>query len=77
MIASQLLVERRTTLTGTADAGAVIEIFKTDAYPDAAGGEGKTFLGSVEADGSGNWIATVEGLVPGDKATATAGKISS
>jgi parallel beta-helix repeat protein len=69
--ASALLAGSQTTVTGTAAAGAVIEIFKADANPDPAGGEGKVFLSSVEADGAGNWIVTLQGLVQGDIVTAT------
>lgn len=62
----------QTTVVGTAAAGAVVEIFLADALPDLAGGEGRVFLGSAEADAGGNWIATVEGAAQGDMITATA-----
>jgi hypothetical protein len=34
-------------------------------------GEGKTYLGSITADGSGNWSATFSGLVAGDVLVVT------
>ena|GEM_PF-826138 len=60
-------------VTGTSTPDAVIEVFKTESTPDPSGqGEGLVYLVSVEASGTGDWIATMEGLSVGDKVTATA-----
>ena len=51
--------------TATAEPNGTIEVFK------AEGDEGKTYLGSTTADGSGNWSISVSGLVSGDAVVAT------
>jgi len=56
-----------TLVTGSASAqpNGTIEVFK------AEGNQGKTYLGSTIADGSGNWSVNVTGLVSGDGVVAT------
>jgi hypothetical protein len=49
----------------TQEPNGTIEAFK------AEGDEGKTYLGSTLADGSGNWSISVSGLVSGDAVVAT------
>ena len=56
---------------GTACPGCTVEIFKSDADPSGYG-EGMTLLGSLLADGSGNFAISIGGLEPGDLVTATA-----
>ncbi len=59
-------ITTQTQITGTgAPANGTVEIFK------AEGGQGKTYLGSTTADGSGNWNITVSGLISGDAVVAT------
>ena len=54
-----------------APAGAVIEVYLAD--PDPSGrGEGRTFLGSAEADARGNFSLTVPGRSDGEWITVTA-----
>lgn len=58
-------------VTGTACAGCVIEIFIADGDDDEYG-EGKTYLGSGTADGSGNFAVVIGGVEVGNFVTATA-----
>ncbi|MFA6170719.1 MAG: DUF2341 domain-containing protein [Candidatus Margulisiibacteriota bacterium] len=72
VISSANYLAGNTTVTGTAAAGSVIEIFKTEPTPGADNqGEGKVYLGSTEANGSGAWTVVVSGLSLSDKVTAT------
>ena len=58
-------------VTGEATANATVEVFSTG-VPDAGGsGEGRTYLGSTTADGSGNWTINLT-LTGGTTLTATA-----
>lgn len=59
------------TVAGTACGGCTVEVFKADS---AAGqhGEGRTFLGSTTASGSGAFSVSVTGLGSGDVVTSTA-----
>jgi len=59
------------SVTGTACAGCTVEVFIAD--PDPSGhGEGKTFVGSGRADGTGNFNVAISGINAGDRITATA-----
>lgn len=65
------------TRSNQACAGCTIEIFIADKpnLNDASGdnaGEGKTFIGSGQADASGNFAVTVAGVAAGQLVTATA-----
>jgi hypothetical protein len=57
----------QTLLSGIAtdEPNGTIEVFK------AEGDQGKTYLGSTLADGSGNWSVSVSGLVSGDAVVVT------
>jgi hypothetical protein len=64
-------------VSGTACANCIIEIFIADknTVNDPSGdnfGEGKTFIGSGTADGSGNFVVAVSGVVADQIVTATA-----
>jgi len=61
------------TISGTSAANDIIEIFVTSADPSGYG-EGKTFIASTTANGSGNWSIgiTFGYLVEGDSVTLTA-----
>src|SRR5206468_549409 len=49
-------VATTSVISGTALPNATVEVFTAVATADDAGhGEGKTFLGSATADGTGNW----------------------
>jgi len=55
-----------TLITGeSAPANGTVEVFK------AEGNQGKTYLGSTIASGTGSWLINVPGLVSGDAVTAT------
>ncbi|MFH1149073.1 MAG: NosD domain-containing protein, partial [Actinomycetota bacterium] len=59
-------------VTGTATAGAEVELFYTGAVPDPSGsGEGLTFLGTVTATG-GTFSTTVTGVALGDRISGVA-----
>jgi hypothetical protein len=60
-------------VTGTATPAARVELFRTEATPDATGrGEGKTYLGYAEASAAGAWSAALAGVAGGGKICATA-----
>jgi len=55
-----------TTLNGAGAPNAVVDVFRTDTPPDPSGsGEGQTYLGSVQADGAGQFSFPLTGLTPG------------
>jgi len=55
-----------TTLNGAGVPNASVDVFRTDTPPDASGaGEGETYLGSVQADGAGQFSFPLTGLTPG------------
>jgi len=61
-------------ITGTAEAGSTVRVYDNSAVPIA-------LLGTVTADGSGNWTLTATGLAEGDhnvtaRATDAAGNVS-
>jgi parallel beta-helix repeat protein len=61
-----------TTVTGTATANAIIDLY-TDDGPCCAYCSGARWVGTTTADGAGNWTITVTNpLFCGDKVTATA-----
>lgn len=59
------------SVTGTACAGCTVEIFVADVN-SAAHGEGKTFVGSGTANGSGAFTISISGVSNGNYLTATA-----
>ena len=59
------------TVSGTACASCIIEVFIADGATGAAG-EGKTLVGSGSANASGAFSVTIGGVNTGDKITATA-----
>jgi CSLREA domain-containing protein len=59
------------SVSGTACAGCTVEVFIADADPSGYG-QGKTFAGSVTADGTGNFDVAVHGVGVGEWVTATA-----
>ncbi|MFC1540626.1 beta strand repeat-containing protein [Candidatus Margulisiibacteriota bacterium] len=61
-----------TTATGAATANATIEVFLTNGPDSSGSGEGKTYLNSTIADGSGNWSLTLNNLTLHSTITATA-----
>lgn len=69
-------VSGNTFITGTIDtqfpSSTKIELYKAEQGVLFQYGEGKVYLTTVIADPGGNWIASTNGLVPGDKITATA-----
>jgi len=56
----------QTFLNGTGAASRTIEIFRSD-----GAGEGRTYLGNIIANSSGEWVAYVSNLFTGEGATAT------
>jgi len=72
-ITSAVLIENMLNIEGTiAGANAMVEIFETDSF---ASGEGMTYLGSLTADGSGNFSGDIDvtekELAAGDLITST------
>ncbi|MBN3032581.1 MAG: right-handed parallel beta-helix repeat-containing protein, partial [Candidatus Saganbacteria bacterium] len=69
-----ITLETESILAGTATPDATVEVFLTGAYnPDPLLGspEGRTYLGSTQADGSGNWSFSYS-FTQGATVTATA-----
>lgn len=66
----------QTFITGSIDTPSpelcTIELFKAAANPPFNHGEGKTYLVSTSVSATGTWIASTNGLSPGDLLTATA-----
>jgi CSLREA domain-containing protein len=60
-----------TLVTGTACAGCTVEVFIADSGAGAYG-EGKTFVGSATASGTGAFSVSVSGVTTGKYVTATA-----
>jgi hypothetical protein len=62
-------------VTGTASPQAIVEVFRSDGISDATlTAEGKTYLGSTTAEGTGAWSATLVGATGGGSLCATAGE---
>jgi parallel beta-helix repeat protein len=59
-------------VTGEAPANSVVELYLTGAPDPTGSGEGRTYIGSVEANGSGQWSITLVGLTARTTLTATA-----
>jgi parallel beta-helix repeat protein len=59
------------TVTGTACTGCTVEVFATDT-PSDTHGEGRTYLGTAVADGSGNFSLAVSGAPCGLEGDLTA-----
>jgi CSLREA domain-containing protein len=61
-----------TSVGGTACAGCIVEVFIADSTGSGSYGEGKTYVGSATADGSGHFTASISGVSAGQWITTTA-----
>ncbi|MBU1943715.1 MAG: right-handed parallel beta-helix repeat-containing protein [Actinobacteria bacterium] len=73
VISSANLSGGNVEVAGTTPPSSRVELFYTGPTPDPSNhGEGRDYLGSTTADGSGNFSTTVTGLSAGDEVSATA-----
>ncbi len=59
-------------VAGTSGVGDTVELFNTNGPDPSGSGEGKVYLGSAEADGSGDWYIPLLSLTPYSTISATA-----